>query len=115
MPFGFTVDGPGFAHTWLGKRATRWLRNMLDTLGGEKNIRFLIQSNQNILDKFPKNAVEHYRKQLRFPKQYIDSFTDDEVYGWIPEEYREIIESEPNGKEWAQGQVKQIRGMLIPS
>jgi hypothetical protein len=115
MPLGFTVNMPGFAHTWVGLRAKRWLRKVMGLLGGRDNIVFLIRTNQNILDKFPPDAVAYYRQQLRFPQGYVDAFTDDEVYEWLPEEYRAIIEAEPHGKTWAYNQLKHIRSMFIPS
>ncbi|KKN52928.1 hypothetical protein LCGC14_0607290 [marine sediment metagenome] len=101
-----------FGHTFVGRRATRWLKTQFDGLGEERVI-FIVQNNRMILDLLPSKLKVHYRKLGEQYREMFSSFNDEEVYNWIPDEWREVIESVDGGKEWGLRQVVNLRKFAL--
>ena len=109
---GIKFDGGAFGHTFVGRRAGRWLQAQFDGIG-EPAVIYIVQNNRMLLDYFPAQMKVHYKKLAQEYKEMFPSFTDDEVYLWIPEYWREVIESVDGGKEWGMRQVACIRAFAL--
>ncbi|MDD5703273.1 MAG: hypothetical protein PHU23_14645 [Dehalococcoidales bacterium] len=109
---GFKFNGEMFSRTFIKLSAGPKIGEFLKAFGDD-NIKRCIFENKYITDLIPDN----YKNELKakFPPQYkemIDGFTNQEVYGWVPKEYREIIQSCPNWKAWVRDQLDAIRTFL---
>lgn len=107
MP-GFKFNPTAFSHTFVGNKARRWLGQIFDGLG-ESKIRFVVENNKNLLDYVPEQTKSNWRKQAKNFKPLFPKFTNDEVYGWIPDRWRALIESIPGGRDWGFNQIAAIR------
>lgn len=95
-----------FFQTLKARKASSWLKeNIFDPLG-HKNLLYLIQMNQSLIGKIPPDTFSVYMQKI--PKASLNT-TDEEIYSWIPSEYRKTIESCPSGKEWAFKEMKLLK------
>ena len=101
-----------FGHTLVSRRAGRWLQEFLDGLGEERVI-FVVQKDLAILDLIPSDLKIHYKRQAEEYRELLPSFENEEVYGWVPDYWQEIIESQDGGKEWGLRQVANIRAFAL--
>ncbi len=112
MPWGITFSSVPFIHTWAKRRAVRWLKQFLDTIGHER-IAWAIANDRTFTSFFPPEDVQKTALKYPLPKEYLYEFPDEEVYSWIPAEYRSFIEEQPNGKEWASKQIAFLRRIIV--
>ncbi len=105
-------NSSAFGHTFVGRRAGRWIEATFDGLGKERII-FIVKNNQQLLDLTPLEIKIHYKKQAEQYGELIPRFTDEEVYNWIPVYWREVIESVEGGLDWGMRQVQSIRQYLL--
>ena len=112
MPFGLNFSPGPFIHTLAAKRGTRKIREFLDALGPERIV-WAIKNNKELVSFYPPEVLGKLAAQNPIPKEYLDEFPDNEIYTWIPGEYRQFIEQHPGGKEWAMRQVAILRGMSV--
>ncbi len=105
---GLTFDSTAFGHAIVGNRARRWLKAQFDALGPDA-IAFAIENNKSLLDYAPIQLKAQWKKQAKEFSQLIPKFTNNEVYTWIPTDWRALIESIPNGRVWAFHQIVLIR------
>ena len=114
MFLGINIDfhPDRFIHRLAAGRATRKIKELLDTLGHER-IAWAIANNKDLVSFYPPEMVHGLAAQNPVPKEYMDEFPDSEIYTWIPGEYRAFIEQQPGGKEWALRQVGLLRGMSV--
>lgn len=112
MPFGLTFSGGPFIHTWASRKGTRLLKEVLDKLGHER-IGWAIASNRSFLSLISPENVKKTALNYSLPKEYLQEFPDEEVYGWIPPEYRSFIEEQTGGKQWAMEQIGFIRKIIV--
>ena len=101
-----------FGHTFVGRRAGRWLQEQLDGIGKPAVI-FMIKNNRSPLEFLPAKMKIHYRNLAQEYRELFPRFTDEEVYNWIPDYWREIIESTDSGKQWGLRQVAIIRDFAL--
>lgn len=101
-----------FGHTLVGRRAERWLKTQFDALGKER-VLYLVQNNMMLVDLLPSQLKVHYRKLAEQYHEIIPSFTDEEVYLWVPDYWREVFESVDGGREWGIRQVEYIRELIL--
>ena len=101
-----------FGHTFVGRKAGRWLKTQIDGLGKDRII-FIVQNNLVLIDLLPAELKVHYRKIGQQYREMFPRFTDEEVYSWIPDYWQEIIESIDGGKEWGLHQVAIIRATVM--
>ena len=116
MPLGIKFSGGNFTKSYIGRRAKRWLKNAFDAIGGLENILYLIEQDKTLIEFIPQE--QRYEMKAQFREHYSDYLkflTDDNVYSWLPDDYRGVIENHPKGKEWAYKQVKLIRDFLNTS
>lgn len=114
MPFGLNIDfkPDRFIHKLAAGRSTRKIKGLLDPLGHER-IAWMIQNNHDLVEFYPPEMVKGIAKQNPVPREYLEEFSDDEVYSWIPGEYRQFMEQMPGGREWAMRQVSILRNMVV--
>ena len=105
-------NASAFGHTFVGRKARRWLQSTFDGLGRDRII-FIVQNNLVLIDLLPAEAKVHYRKLGEQYREMFPRFTDEEVYSWIPDYWQEIIESIDGGKEWGLHQVAIIRDIIM--
>lgn len=111
-PLGIKFSSGPFLHTWASRRGTRWLKTFLDGLGHER-IAWAIQNHRDLTSFFPPEEIHGTALKYPLPKAYVAEFPDDEVYGWIPEEYRAFIEGLPSGREWTFRQISFLRRLVV--
>lgn len=107
----FNFNASAFGHTFVGRRARRWLQTQFDGLG-KRVVISAVQGNKIFLDYVPAEMKAHYKRLAREYKEMFPSFTDEEVYSWIPPYWQEVIESEDGGREWGLRQVASLRAFF---
>ena len=105
-------DSSAFGHTYVGRKAKRWLQSTFDGIGRDRLI-FIIQDNLALIDLIPAEMKGHYRTLGRQYSELLPNFSDEEVYSWIPDNWREVIEAIDGGKEWGLRQVAIIRATVL--
>lgn len=105
-----------FAREFISRGARRWLNNFFEQIGLD-NIAYLLQSNKNIVSYIPPKQLLDYRVKAAKYKDYAKLFSDDDIYSWLPDDCRALIESYPQGqgKEWVYRQFKHIRELMFSS
>ncbi len=101
-----------FGHTFVGRKATRWLQGNFDGLGRDRII-YIVQNNLVLIDLLPAEMKGHYTKLGRQYRELFPKFTDEEVYSWVPNYWREVIEGIDGGQEWGLRQVAIIRKIIM--
>ena len=101
-----------FGHTFVARRATRWIQAILDGIG-EETLIYIVQNNRIVLDYLPAQMKVHYKKLSQEYKEIFPSFTDEEVYSWIPAYWLEVIEAVDGGKEWGFRQIAMVRQFVL--
>ena len=114
MPLGIKFTPDRFAGEFVARRARRWLKALLDGIGQDKII-YLVQNNKMFTDYLTTEQQAKYRGYGRHYRQYAEFFSNVDVYGWVPEEYRDLIETLPNGKKWIYRQLSFIRRAMLSS
>lgn len=105
-----TFNGEVFAREWIGRRASRWLKkNVFDPIG-HKNLAVIIARGVSIIDSIPHETLLSLRGQIQ---DLAQSITEEDLYGWIPPDYRSIIEADPKGRAWASEEIKKLRAILL--
>ena len=112
MPFGIKFQGGAFVHTWASRRGGRWLKTFLDGIGHER-LAWAIANDRSFTSFFPPEDIHGTALKYPLPKGYLEEFPDEEVYEWIPPEYRSFIEEQPKGKEWAMKQIVFLRRIIV--
>ena len=105
-------NASAFGHTFVGRKATRWLQTTFDGLGRDRII-FIVENDVMLIDLLPPQMKLHYKKLGEQYKEMFPSFTDEEVYSWVPNYWREVIETIDGGKEWGIRQVTIIRSIIM--
>jgi len=111
---GISFDAELFAREFIGRRARRWLKQFLDGIGKE-NLIFIMSQNKNLVDYIPPEEKYVYKSFMQPYRDYALFFTNDDVYSWIPADWRDVIEAETRGKQWVSQQLPLIRSFLFPS
>ncbi len=104
-------NASAFGHTFVGRKAGRWLQSTFDGLGRDRVV-FIVQNNLVLTDLLPAQTKVHYRKLGEQYQELFPRFTDEEVYSWVPDYWREVIEAIDGGKEWGIRQVAVIRAFI---
>lgn len=112
LGIGFNADK--FTREFASRRARRLLKGFFDGIGNE-NLIFLISQNKNLVDYIPPDERYAYKSFMQPYGGYSRFFSDKDIYSWIPANWRDVIEEQPGGKEWASHQVSLIRAFLFPS
>ncbi len=105
-------NSSAFGHTYVGRKAGRWLKTQFDGLGRDRII-FIVQNNLALIDLLPAEMKVHYRTLGQQYRELLPNFSDEEVYSWIPDYWREVIEAIDGGKEWGLRQVAIIRATVL--
>lgn len=120
-PLGFDLkgfvskfNGDKFVRTWVSRRASRWLGEVLDGIGPD-NVRYCIRNDKDILSYIPADIKKEWAMNIQPYKHYESFFDDETLYSWIPENWKVFIESEPAGKAWAQKLVLSVRHVFFSS
>ena len=108
MPFGLKFDSSAFAKTLIGRKASRRISTMFAGIGKD-NLVYLIQNDKDFLDYIPSDQLYQYRSSSQAYKDYAEFFSDDDIYKWIPDPWKSIIEAQPTGREWVYRQLQFIR------
>jgi len=101
-------DAGAFGHTLIARRVERWIGQVFATMGKDAVIR-MVREDKMILGLLPIELKVHYKRMGEEYREIFPSFTDEEVYGWVPVYWREVIESADTTGDWGMRQVRQIR------
>jgi len=111
MPLDVGFNPRAFAHSYVGRKVKRFLKKLFDGIGGD-NLVYAIQNNRDLISYIPPEKLYKYRMNLPISRRDIGEFSDKEIYSWLPDEYKGIIESQPKGKQWALSQIKSLKKRL---
>ena len=106
-PFGLSFDGAVFSKSFIGSRARRGVQTFIASMElAPADIVYLINNGKSLLDYIPRD---------NFPPSYSEYsglFSDEEIISWLPDDFRDVVERHPKGKEWAKKQVAELRRLL---
>ena len=108
MGISINFDGSAFARTYFSRPIIRWLSNFFLQLPADV-LELCIENDLYLLKYLPPQMISSYTQSITHYRQLADVFSDEEVYGWLPEGTRMFIESKPKGKTWAMKQLVKIR------
>ena len=114
-PFGLHLNSKGYARTFVGKRASRQLGKFFDGIGGKEAILYLIERDRDLTSYMPSEQVYALTHQAHKYSDYVRFFSDEDVFNWLPDQYKGVIEAHPNGRAWAYRQVDIIRRLMLSS
>ena len=98
------------ANTFVENKAKRLLVDFLEGIG-QDDIRYLVLNDKDFTDYIPREQLLAHRSMIK--AQFNVEFSPDEVWSWVPEEYKAIIEAQPKGREWADRQFVTLRETLL--
>lgn len=99
------INANAFARTLIGKKASRYIEKLFNGIGRD-SLTYMIANDKDMLSYI--TDISQYRR-VAYGHQYVASlFTDQDVYSWVPKDYKAFIESYPHGKAWALRQIKDI-------
>lgn len=104
-------SGTAFSHTLIGRKASRQIGAFLDKFG-DQSLKGCIERRIWLTDCLPEEYKASLKKLCLPYRDMLPAFTNIEVYGWIPEKNRALMESCPGGKQWALQQLQIIREYL---
>ncbi len=84
-------DGGVATRFYIGKKAERQITKFLDGWG-EENLRGCIKDTIWISECIPIAKRLELKGKMTAYAEYLDNFTDEEVYGWICQKHRAFIE-----------------------
>ena len=114
MTFGGLLNsfnGSVAGKVFVGRRAGRYIGAFMDAFGQENFIQ-AVKNGKYITDFMETEHKIHLKNMALNYRHVFAAFTDDDVYNWIPENYRELLQSMPGGIEYGIGQVQEIRRFL---
>ncbi len=100
------------SHKFIGRKAERQIGAFLDKFG-DQNLKECIEKNIWLTDCLPDEYKAALKKMCLPYRDMLPAFSNEEVYGWIPERQRVFIEALPGGRKWAFGQLGVIRAYLM--
>ena len=92
--------------------AGRGIGTFLDNFGCDR-IPGCIQQGILISDLFPADYKNGLKAQFMPYLDLVDKFSNDDVYKWVPQKHKTIIENCPGGRDWATKQIQTIREFLL--
>ncbi len=109
---GLSFDGQRFAREFLTRRIRRELCKFFVGIDPE-NLTWAVQHNLSLLSFLPPETLREFMAKSSKYREASQYFTDDEVYSWLPEETRALIEACPGGIPWKQQELKNLRAMFF--
>lgn len=113
-PFGIDFDTEAFAREYLRRRVTGWLNQFFDGFGTD-NLVFAIRNDKNLIDYMPVEKKRIFIRNARVYKDYADFLSDYDVYSSLSDDWKVLIEEQPDGQAWAYRQIATIRNFFFPS
>ncbi len=108
MGIKINFDGAAFSRTYFSRPVIRWLSSFFATLPADV-LELCIEHDIYILKYLDPQMIGSYRQAITPYRRLADVFSDEEVYDWLPEGTRGLVESHSNGKTWAMSQLARIR------
>lgn len=114
MKLGFLKNfyGSAIARIFISKMAGRGIGNFLDEFGCEK-IPGCIHEGILISDLLPADYKNGLKNQAIPYLDLVNKFSNEDVYNWVPQKHKTIIESSPGGRDWAMQQIQTVREFLL--
>lgn len=109
MPRGLRFNAERFSRKFVSGGAALWLGDFFGKLPEEKLV-WAITHDKDLTSYFPQGAIA----QSTMAQLALRHFSDEEIYSWLPEETRRIIEAQPKGQEWAIRQVSLLKTLASP-
>lgn len=104
-------NAQAFLSTVIGRKVERYVGTLFDGIG-EENIHAMMAEDANLSDYIADKEKERL-KMLVMPYVKIVAELDPAVmYTWLPDKYRELFESSPQGREWGVRQLQIIKKLL---
>jgi hypothetical protein len=114
MKLGFLKNfyGTGIVRLFISKMAGRGIGNFLDEFGCDR-IPGCIQQGTLISDLLPVDYKNGLKTQAIPYLDLVNKFSNEDVYKWVPQKHKTIIESYPGGRDWAMKQIQTTREFLL--
>lgn len=107
---GVGFDPHRMANTFVANKGKRLVVDLLKGIG-QDNIRYLVLNDKDLTTYITREQLLAHRSMIR--AQFKVEFSPDEVWSWVPEEFKAIIEGQPNGREWADRQFATLKETLL--
>jgi len=104
--------GSAIGRMFISRMAGRGIGNFLDEFGTAK-IPGLIQQGILISEVLPNDYKNGLKKQAIPYLDLVNKFSNEDVYSWVPQKHKAIIECCPGGQDWAMRQIQTIREFLL--
>ena len=113
-PFGIKIrlNSNAFTRTFIWRKATRKIKEFFDGIGREE-MEYIITNDRNLLDYIPQEQKNAWKASTKLYGDFIRDLTDDEVYSWAPNDWRDFIEAQPGGRDWTYRLITSIRTFLL--
>jgi hypothetical protein len=111
-PFGFKLSAQKFTHGLVAAKARRKITEFLEPIPANVLI-YLVTNNKDIKPYLPPELQSKLEGGIALPQQILDSFSDDDVYGWFPPEYQAFFEKLPDGKAWVYRHISMLRSLIV--
>lgn len=98
-------------HAFLGVKAGRIIGDFLKPWP-ESKLLYCINNHKFITDYIPASFRLDLKAKFNPHRDMLDGFTNEEVYRWIPQNYRQYFERTPGGKDWVLAELQHIREFL---
>ena len=105
---GVKVDALGFAKTFVALKAKKAINQFVSGLS-PADIAWLIANKRNLLEFVPQEQKDRWKAQAGGYKHFLEPFTNEDIYLWLPENIRQVIEATPDGNEWILQQLREIK------
>lgn len=107
----FNFNGGVFARGFAKRQVSPYIGAFLDKFGDEI-VKNCIKRKIWITDCLPAEYKVELKQLCQSYTELLPVFSNEEVYSWIPDRNRFLIESVEGGKDWALGQLQIIREFL---
>ena len=98
------------ASTYVENKGKRMVVDFLEGIG-QDDIRYLVLNNKDFTDYLSREQLLAHRSMIR--AQFKVEFSPEEIWSWVPEEFKAIIEAQPKGREWADRQFATLKETLL--
>ena len=109
IPQGLRFNAERFSRKFVAGGAALWLGDFFGKLPEDKLL-FAIAHDKDLTSYIPREAIA----QSTMAQLALSHFSKEEIYSWLPEVTRRIIESQPNGMVWAMRQMTLLKSTASP-
>jgi hypothetical protein len=100
------------AHAYIGSKAKRIIGEFLGKIPSQ-TILTCIKNGKFLTDYIPIEKRQEFKSKVSPYRDVVRGFSAEEVYLWIPQNYRVYFEGVSGGKRWALAELQHIKDFLL--